>query len=92
MKHLKIYEDSFSQSKFRVGDIVKIIDNLGVFNTVLKPGINYFEIIEIEAEIDDEFKYLLHNIIDSDYMEFYDTEDNLELVPEYELAGLNYNL
>ena len=93
MKHLKMYEDLFSQSKFKVGDYVRSKDNLGLFEIELEPGTNYFQIKRIADEKDHSlYKYLLHNIVNSDIMDFLDQEDNLELVPEHEINAIKYNL
>jgi len=94
MKHLKMYEDLFSQSKFKVGDYVRCKDNTGLFEFKLEPGTNYFQIISIsDTAIDNsDYKYLLHNIVNSDIMDFLDQEDNLELVPEHEINAIKYNL
>jgi hypothetical protein len=99
MRHLKIYEDLFSQSKFAIGDIVRTIDNIGIFDIPLKPGSNYFEIIDIlprdvwrKGQGVDNYKYTIHNIIEPGYMDYYEFTNNLEIVPDYEVAGIKYNI
>ena len=97
MRYIKLFEtpfihDLFSQAKFKVGDIVRTKDNLGLFDEELMPGHNYFNITDINSVYDDGYNFLLHNIITPDVMDFYEKQDNIELVPDYEIAAMKYNL
>jgi hypothetical protein len=98
MKYIKLFEfengkthDLFSQARFKVGDYVRTKNNTGLFDDELKPGHNYFIIKDINTHYGC-YNFLLHNIISPGDMDFYDQGSNLELVPEYEITAIKYNL
>lgn len=84
MKYLKTYEDINSvSSKFNIGDYVRIIN--------LKPGLwksNPYKIINVTIT-DTRIEYLL----DTNHSGLiWRKEENLKLVPDYELDAEKYNL